>query len=703
MPDPTTVDIEADGSVHADVLAEFKRYVLSHPDDARRSLGVADQGRLVIRISGTANAPKTERNGDTVTLTLSPRVTELIPSVGYVRGLAHGALMVPTVSVLWDAGAFEPLIEKSSRTVPLAAIERSIEGCSRKKVNVGYLHGALRLFALQGWIERSGRDLTMTLTPTRVGREAFELLRIHAELYRRASAAIARTQEYYRGFRDAAVEATVVDEYRDLADRSMAHWHIRATGSDKYARRAATQLRTHLDGSVLLPTFIALTVPRFSDESDRIVEADAGFLQKFVSEHAFDLEAAAAAGWHRSMLEIAVGLLAHHGLMTRIGSSVQLTPLGRARLQVNAASFSVSAGSYLRAYAHADRIFFGDQAAQDAWVHEESIDRRLNNWSIANTTSIARARDLCDKIVRQIFDDRPLDEQPAGIADMGCGDGRPLREIVQYVIEKTARGRALDRYPLGVIAADISEIARARARETLKQFEAKPGVRLAVIEGDVTDPQGYDATIRALAWRGSDGTILGAGSFMHMLFHLVHDRTLRVATESEAEGILRNALRKVDRATLADALAMSVGRPVDLPADDDALLRLVSEQFTTSYAYKGRFISSIVAAADLVAFLERWTKYVGRGLAVLDPHTPRPEALLQDVPDDEDQWMRFQKIGHTSWSTHYVTDQYLTPYVEHQLGCVLAGLKPVSDFGGGYFTLQVPIFRDRSMAFFLPA
>jgi len=55
---------------------------------------------------------------------------------------------------------------------------------------------------------------------------------------------------------------------------------------------------------------------------------------------------------------------------------------------------------------------------------------------------------------------------------MGCGDGRALRALAEYVIRATERGKHLDEYPLFLIGRDYNE-SRAPAPETRSRFSSR--------------------------------------------------------------------------------------------------------------------------------------------------------------------------------------------------------------------------------------
>jgi hypothetical protein len=54
--------------------------------------------------------------------------------------------------------------------------------------------------------------------------------------------------------------------------------------------------------------------------------------------------------------------------------------------------------------------------------------------------------DGINRRAQSIFDRCPFEEQPACLADMGCGAGAPLRRTCELICERTARGCVLDHY-----------------------------------------------------------------------------------------------------------------------------------------------------------------------------------------------------------------------------------------------------------------
>lgn len=196
-----------------------------------------------------------------------------------------------------------------------------------------------------------------------------------------------------------------------------------------------------------------------------------------------------------------------------------------------------------------------------------------------------------------------------------------------------------------------------------------------------------------------------AADLLHSMFHLTHERTIRVPDDQAALSLLRERLVRIHPRALAAALSDAGVREAPLPSSTDELLEQVAAQFQTSFAQRGRLVSALRVAADLVAFLERWAANARFGLIIIELHSPRPHELVEEVPNKLARWMRTEKLGHTCWSNQTLSDQYVLPYVEHALCAVLAGLELVEGrvHGGGMFTQQLKQYFERSSGWYRSA
>ena len=91
-----------------------------------------------------------------------------------------------------------------------------------------------------------------------------------------------------------------------------------------------------------------------------------------------------------------------------------------------------------------------------------------------------------DDIVLSIFN-QPLESQPVGIADMGCGNGQFLEHLYDLICENTIRGKHLKQYPLNIIGADFNESALTETGKTL----SLAGIKHILISADISQPNDF--------------------------------------------------------------------------------------------------------------------------------------------------------------------------------------------------------------------
>jgi hypothetical protein len=205
------------------------------------------------------------------------------------------------------------------------------------------------------------------------------------------------------------------------------------------------------------------------------------------------------------------------------------------------------------------------------------------------------------EIIIELFN-RPLDEQPQGICDMGCGDGSLLDHVYTVVKSETLRGRALDTHPLVLIGADTSKVARRITKQRLRQA-AVPAFH--VIRGDINRP----------AFLASELEQLGLD-----IHHLLHVRSF-----------------------------LDHNRPYLPPANYTRGAR--GARTTGAFAYLGEEIPADELEENLVRHLRRWAPYVGRfGLLVMELHTLPPEVTAANLD-------RTLAVAYDA--THGFSDQYL--------------------------------------------
>src|SRR5690606_32650495 len=123
--------------------------------------------------------------------------------------------------------------------------------------------------------------------------------------------------------------------------------------------------------------------------------------------------------------------------------------------------------SYLPTFRKLDELIFRDPRI--LWDHppdapEQHVDREMNVWGSGGAHS--NYFKVIDEIIIGLFD-RPIEEQPKGILDMGCGNGAFLQHLFEVVERRTLRGRMLEQHPLFLVGADFNQAALKVTRTNL--------------------------------------------------------------------------------------------------------------------------------------------------------------------------------------------------------------------------------------------
>ena len=479
-----------------------------------------------------------------------------------------GIVLAPTVEALWDRKVFD-LFEGPSASVTLAQVAEHTHG------NPGYLHVALRLLTCFGWLlEQNPGQRSYELT--QAGRVAISVAPpLYDEVVSFAPKAI-----FLEDFLYGSSDDPVLPSLRELVQRAQARWGLAGHG-DTLTAKVYDQIRNHLDGMLVGPAMVAL--------------ARGGVLAQ-LEQGPVAINSIAA---NQGSLSCLFDLLATQGWIAREQDRVQLTACGQYAVQI-ATSYGVTV-SYLPMFNVLHTLMFGNPRTPrlDESGVELMVNRGMNVWGSggAHKTYFKKV----DEIIIDIFN-RPLNRQPQGICDMGCGDGSFLEHLYLTVKDRTARGVVLDQHPLMLVGADFNKVARRVAKQTLK----KAGIpTFHVIGGDINRPAQLASDLEELG--------LDIHDLLHVRSFLDHNRPY-IPPANYVSG------RRAARSTGA---FVHLGR--DIPADE--------------------------LEENLVRHLRRWAPYVGRfGLLVLELHTLSPPVTAANLE-------RTPAVAYDG--THGFSDQYL--------------------------------------------
>jgi hypothetical protein len=480
-----------------------------------------------------------------------------------------GMVLAPTVKALHDRNVFE-LFADRSRWVELDHIVERTHG------NRGYLRVALRLLASCGWLKQrtfeSGRRAAYMLTP-----EGVLGLNLAPPLYSDVVSFMPKAI-FLEDFLFGTSDEPILPSLRELAARSRARWGI-PSHQEAVGAKVGEQIRTHVDGMVVGPAMVALA------RGGILAQLEEGFV---------NLAAIAA---NPASLGCVFDFLSTQGWIAFEQNSVRLTARGRYAAQI-ATSYGVTV-SYLPLFKLVSTLLFGNPHVPrvDESGGELLVNRGMNVWGSggAHKTYFKRV----DEIIVEIFN-RPINVQPRGICDMGCGDGTFLEHLYSVVRKQTARGQALDKHPLVVVGADFNKVARRVAKQTLRRAAIQT---FHVIGGNINRPAQLASDLEQLG--------LDIHDLLHVRSFLDHNRPyIRPA----------NGVNRIGRSTGA-------------------------------FAHLGEEIPPDQLEENLVRHLRRWAPYIGRfGLLVLELHTLPPELTAANL--DKTPAVAYD-------GTHGFSDQYL--------------------------------------------
>jgi hypothetical protein len=488
-------------------------------------------------------------------------------------GQLAGLVVAPTMHALAERGVLAQLVTADRAGIELTTLVEAF-GANR-----GYLQVALRLLTDMGWLTRSATTTAQLThyTITDAGRVA---ARVAPPAYATVVPRLALTFAFPEIVAGTATTETVAAIEALVADATTALKQLPAPTNAAEAEVLA-HVQTHLAGLLVGPALVALA------RAHVLKALQAGPIRL------------SALPSHPAGTRLLLSLLVPLGWLSLTADEAALTPDGQYAASI-ATSYGVTV-SYLPTMAVVGELLFGDARLPrfDAQGVETLVDRGMNVWGSggAHTTYFRRI----DEIIIERFN-APLEQQPRGICDMGCGDGTLLAHLYEVVRTRTMRGQHLETHPLVIVGADFNKVARRVTRQTLKAAHIP---HFEVIYGDINRPAQLAADLEKL---GSD-----AHEFLHVRSFLDHNRVYAT--------------------------------PVGYVADTRVA------RSSGAFATLGEEVPADVLEENLVRHLRRWAPYTGRfGLLAVELHTLPPARTAANLP-------RTPAVAYDG--THGYSDQYL--------------------------------------------
>ena len=487
----------------------------------------------------------------------------------------EGIAVAPTIITLSDNKIIDSLI--NLKKVSLSSIAES------KNVQIGYINVALNTLASLGIVEKNFKSNDTVYTLTEYGNNFLK--------YRQSYSFYSLIKNSLNKFIINDIQKNDLDEYMDILlehiDEQLAELKRLYLGKDELMHRIAQ----HIEGFILYP--LILYISHHSDTNPYTISIKK-IIKKVLSQNS----------------------------TTNIDETYNYI-ISRAK------SYGVTA-SYQPIFSNLDNIIFNnDNLIYSRDIHEKEIhvNRRLNVWGSggAHKTYFKKI----DSIVIDIFN-APIEKQPEGIADMGCGDGMFLKHLYSLISDNTLRGEHLKDFPLTLIGADLNQEALDVASKNLNASN----IDCKFLIADISNPDRYKSDLLG-------NFDININNLFHVRSFLDHNR------------IYKKVKQNLD----------------------------INYSTNCAYAYKGEHISSNEIISNLIHHFNQWKGHISKhGLLLLELHGIDPHLSASNKS-------MTPTIAYEA--THGYSDQFILEY-EVFLECAKsAGLDIIKKYSKSFPTKEL--------------
>jgi len=495
-----------------------------------------------------------------------------------------GIVIAPSASALYEKGVCDYILTSKECTLQ--------ELSSKFKANEGYLNVALRLLCSQGWLSQKvdNKEDLITYKTTTASEVAFK----HFHLYEDVVHLLKFSESFHT--RKFAVEPFLVLE--KIFKKYKEDYQIDISEDSEHTA-IQQQILSHIEGIILGPTIVQMGM--------------SGMFHKYFMEASFKPEEFHQdADSFRRLLDIFV----YFEWFTKRKDTYQFTEKGLFYAR-RASAYGVTV-SYIPTLRKLDELIFGDPMAAKKGTNgdgESHVDREMNVWGSGGAH--ATYFKIVDEIVIDIFN-KPIEDQPKGILDMGCGNGAFLQHLYNVIEQQTLRGKMLEDYPLILVGADYNETALKITKANLIQAD----IWAKVVWGDIGKPE-------LLA------------DFLDENYGVELKDLLNVRTFLDHNRIWLD------------------------PKDPDS--SRVSNS-TGAFAFEGRRINNDMVEESLLEHFNQWSPYVEKfGLLIIELHTVEASLVAKNLG----------RTASTAYdATHGYSDQYIVEVEVFNKILAEAGLFP---------------------------
>jgi len=462
------------------------------------------------------------------------------------------------------------------------------ELASEFNANEGYLNVALRVLSSQGWLTQdlNNRDHIVSYEINASSKKAFKYVYLYEQAVKLLKYSVQFPNERIGPDAFSALEKTFDNFEKQFG------LDVSDTSSIDY------QVLKHIEGCIAGPIIVLLGVN--------------GLFHKYFMEASFTAEE-----YHKDpeSFKKILDFLAHLGWFKKKKNTYQFTDEGLFFAK-RASAYGVTI-SYLPTFVHLNELIFGNAnilRTSSSNETEKHVHREMNVWGSGGAHSTYFK--VIDQVIIKLFN-QPIDDQPKGILDMGCGNGAFIQHIFDVIEHQTLRGKMLDEHPLLLVGADFNQAALKVTRANL----IKADIWAKVIWGDIGRPD-LLATDLKEDYNIELKDLLNVRTFLdhNRIWELPHNRTDRTSNS------------------------------------------------TGAYVTQGKRIDNNLVEDSLLEHLTKWKPYVERfGLLIIELHTVNPNLVAKNIG----------KTAATAYdATHGYSDQYILEVDVFNAIAKEAGLHP---------------------------
>lgn len=477
-----------------------------------------------------------------------------------------GIVTAPSAYALLKHGVTDYILQKE--VVSLAELTDHFNA------NDGYLNVALRICCSQGWLDQE-IDNEKNTTNYRINNlSAFAFNNFY--LYEEATSLLKLSEKYHNRTFELKPFLFLEKIYKNLINN-----YGLEKPDNELEKNIHTQIFTHIEGIILGPTIVHLGM--------------SGMFHKYFMEASFKPEE-----FHKDSdsFERLLDIFTHYGWFNKKNATYQFTDKGLFYAK-RASAYGVTV-SYIPTLRKLDELIFGDPMAAKklgSKTEEGHVDRAMNVWGSGGAHSSYFK--VVDEIIIEIFN-KPIEDQPKGILDMGCGNGAFLQHLFNVIALHTRRGKMLEEHPLILVGADYNNAALKITKANLIQSD----IWAKVVHGDIGRPD-------LLAEDLDESYGIELKELLNVRSFLDHNRIWKSP---------QNAISKIS-------------------------------QSTGAYTYEGKKLNNNDVQQSLLEHFNDWMPYVKKhGLLLIELHTVDPKIVAQNIG----------RTAATAYDgTHGYSDQYI--------------------------------------------